>query len=302
MPSRTALLAPLSTLLLATALGTAPARAGEPAQAAQATCTFSGDLAACRESGPQPRYVLWDRQPTWAGNLMRWSYNPANQPGWIDTGTMLQLLNAAMAKWQAVCNIRFEYLGTTATPPTQKDGQNVIGWDWADGYDGYTQYWWAGATVQFSDVDMRLDPSRLSAPAQLRGLLNHELGHAIGLDHSDVSSAIMYANPYHSYAYQETLDSDDIAGCVALYGAPAAAPTASDADRVFDWAESAYASFFPSHSANASALGYTYRYYPATGLYLGTQAGRVVLHGGPYHLLDVGALSDFLALAGAAGF
>ncbi len=77
----------------------------------------------------------------------------------------------------------------------------------------------------FSDVDIRLDPAQLNAVSQLRGLVNHELGHAIGLDHSDVSSAIMFANPYNTYEYQQTLNSDDIAGCVALYGQPANNPT-----------------------------------------------------------------------------
>ena len=43
---------------------------------------------------------------------------------------------------------------------------------------------------------------------QLDGLLTHELGHAIGLAHSDVATAIMFANPYHSYQYNETLKSD----------------------------------------------------------------------------------------------
>lgn len=284
---------PTRTLLLAALLGTALAHA-DPA------CQSSGDVSACRSSGPQPRYVLWNSQPTWAGAVMRWSYNPASQPAWISTSAMLDLINAAMNKWHAVCNIRFEYLGTTSASPTLDDGYNVIGWDWAEGYAGYTRYWWGGSTPNFTDVDVRLDPAMLSSAAQLRGLVNHELGHAIGLDHSDVSTAIMYANPYHSYAYQETLNSDDIAGCVALYGAPDAA--AADADRVFNWAESAYASFFPTHAGSASALGYTYRYYAATGLYLGTRDGRVFLHGGPYQLLDVGALSDFLNRAATAGF
>jgi uncharacterized protein YraI len=46
-------------------------------------------------------------------------------------------------------------------------------------------------------------------------VLLHELGHAIGLDHSHDPNAVMYAE----YSGPRSLTDDDIAGCQSLYGA-----------------------------------------------------------------------------------
>lgn len=164
-------------------------------------------------------YVLWPNAPKWDGAVMPWYYNPNGQPATVTTESMLATINADMAKWEKACGIRFKYQGTTSAAPTSKDGWNVIGWASAKGYDGYTQYWYSN--YKFTDVDIRLDPTRLTDPTNIEAILTHELGHAVGLDHSDQSAAVMFANPYHTYNYQLTLRSDDIAGCVALYGAPA---------------------------------------------------------------------------------
>ena len=167
-------------------------------------------------------YILWPNAPKWEGAVMPWSYNPTGQPDTVSTDAMLAIINADMAKWEKVCAIHFQYQGTTTAAPTSNDGINVIGWASAKGYDAYTQYWYSN--YKFTDVDIRLDPARLTNPTYIEAILNHELGHAVGLDHSDQNESTMFANPYHTYEYQLTLRNDDAAGCAALYGAAATTP------------------------------------------------------------------------------
>ena len=70
---------------------------------------------------------------------------------------------------------------------------------------------------------------------------------------------------------------------------------------LMDWAERAYPQFFPGHQADISADPYLYRFYPATGNYVGV-AGVDVYILGPVaggSLLRVGAIGDFAALVWA---
>ncbi|MEO8368749.1 MAG: matrixin family metalloprotease [Candidatus Solibacter sp.] len=71
--------------------------------------------------------------------------------------------------------------------------------------------------------DLHLDwsePWRTGATVDLFSVVLHEVGHALGLGHSDRPGAVMY--PY--YKLTAALTDDDIAGIQALYGSRAAAP------------------------------------------------------------------------------
>ena len=68
-----------------------------------------------------------------------------------------------------------------------------------------------------------------------------------------------------------------------------------DATRLMDWAEVAYPDIFPSRRPNQSAPPFTYRFYPETGHYLGTD-GVAVFVLGPVtggQLTQVGKIDDF---------
>jgi serine protease len=89
----------------------------------------------------------------------------------------------------------------------------------------------------------------------------------------------------------------------AAVAAAAAASASSDVQRVFNWAEAAYPQYFPKPGIAGSWQQYSYRYYPATGNYLGAAGGRIVVHNGrDWVLLDVGPVAGFLAQAVQAGY
>lgn len=96
------------------------------------------------------------------------------------------------------------------------------------------------------------------------------------------------------------LSAGSLAGAGLLQGWPALAQAvASDADTVLNYAESAYAAWFPGPQANRTGGTFTYRYYPTTGNYLGVSNGRVYVLGPLFGAdpIDVGAVATFVAIA-----
>jgi serine protease len=93
------------------------------------------------------------------------------------------------------------------------------------------------------------------------------------------------------------------AGMLDAGAAVRAAAGISDTDRVFNWAETVYPQFFPKPGVAGVFSPYTYRYYAATGNYVGVANGHIYVHNGrDWNFLDVGALSSFLTQAAAAGY
>jgi hypothetical protein len=62
--------------------------------------------------------------------------------------------------------------------------------------------------------------SLVASLADLDRAATHEFGHAIGLNHSNVESAVMAGPPLTSYNFLVSPQADDIRGCRCLYGLP----------------------------------------------------------------------------------
>jgi hypothetical protein len=70
--------------------------------------------------------------------------------------------------------------------------------------------------VHINGVDHRWSIDGRAGTVDARGVLVHELGHALGLGHSDVTTATMYASGPQGLAWR-SLEKDDVDGVCALY-------------------------------------------------------------------------------------
>lgn len=266
-------------------------------------------------------YVLGNGEEHWQGGQVNWYYNPTNQPSALSTADVVALIDTATAKWAGMCNLTFNYKGTTTTYTPNIDSTwstidrvNVIGWaaltgDRA-GYDGYTKWWYASGGLM-ADADIVLNTASQtwtqSNKQSLEALITHELGHLLGLNHSNIQFAVMagdsitYNTRYNTYSFQRTLRGDDAQACAALYGA---APYA-ESNRLFNWVEvgSPYSGLFaPAVQPSATIEGYYYRFYPTTNSALGTKDGDVWYLDPNGQLINVGPISNYLGAAYGAGF
>lgn len=175
---------------------------------------------------------------THAGGTMRWHYNDANRPASITKANAIARIQASMAKWSASCRITFAYQGETSVGFSigsgNYDGVNVVGWD-ATGLSapttGVTTIAWNGSNTVI-DAEIRFNAAYGVTVSSFDSTAVHEVGHALGLQHSDVNGAVMSGPPSSSYNGMASLGSDDVAGCVRLYGAAGGAPSDTQAPSV----------------------------------------------------------------------
>lgn len=274
------------------------------------------------QSVERSQYILNRHRASHVPASVTVAYNPEGAPTEWGVPAMLDLLQQTANKWSDVCNVRITITGTTAVRPTPQkktsadvDGLHVVGWvanvpAELAGFSAYVSWWFrtsAAGIPAIVDADMVLNlarADRFTGPqgtANLAGLLAHEWGHVLGLEHSDQAQSVMFANPYHTYAFQNSLRADDAAACAQLYGP---SPHAQ-AMRVFNWAEQTFPHLFGPVGAAAGPTdgGHPTRQFPATGAALQAQGQQLFFRPAANQgFVSVGSVVDWLGTAQAAGF
>src|ERR1700736_478699 len=144
-------------------------------------------------------------------------------------------ISPAIDMWnQVMGSIQLGRVMDSSAPIASGDGLNSLsfgssffGHSFGSSTLAVTLYYYSGSTMAEGDIVFNTawawDSYRgsLRSSPDIQRVALHEMGHLLGMAHSTLNSAIMYA--YINNSYQ--LTADDIAGIQSLYGAPSGSPT-----------------------------------------------------------------------------
>ena len=131
----------------------------------------------------------------------------------------LAAVQSAAGSWSAInpSGFRLTYQGSTSVTSESRNGQNTICWEnqGASSTLATTYTWYSGGTILENDIvfNEAQNWSTSGGDYDVETVALHEMGHVVGLDHSN--SGIM--TPYYS-GIRRSVDSDARAGFVAMYG------------------------------------------------------------------------------------
>jgi hypothetical protein len=171
----------------------------------------------------------------WASSPVTFYVNPVNAD--VSQSAAVAALQAGMDVWntQSGTSFRYQYGGAATDTATAYDNRNVVFFrNVSNGSTIATTYSWWNSSNELLDSDIIFWDGGFTFftgtsgcgvvpnAAYIEDIAAHELGHALGLNHSSDTTATMY--PSYSYCSQafRTLASDDIAAAKALYPTTAA--------------------------------------------------------------------------------
>ena len=172
----------------------------------------------------------------WSSSPVTFYVNPASPD--LSSAAVIAGTQFALDVWntQGRSPFRFQYGGTAHDTATAYDNRNVVILRNASsgGALASTYSWWDGSNRLLDSDIVVWDASATlytgtsgctaSNGVYLEDVLTHELGHALGLNHSTAADATMYPSTSYCSQAMRTLASDDIAGVQALYGVSSGSP------------------------------------------------------------------------------
>jgi len=155
-------------------------------------------------------------------------YNIGALPAWLSASDMQSQILRAMSAWSSVVQVKFSASATAKLKrqidlfAASKDHGDGYPFDGKGGVLAHTFYPPPNNETIAGDLHLDLDePWRIDADVDLYSVVLHELGHALGLGHSDNPSAVMY--PY--YRRVSGLDSSDVTAIRTLYASAGSTST-----------------------------------------------------------------------------
>ena len=170
----------------------------------------SGDLT--------PKYTyLWNVPIGFRDGYVNWSYNNSREPMSLKNKGQ-QIIQNSMDVWSSYCNVKFNYLGLTSDWPMKLDGQNIFGWgETVPGVVAQTLPNHDLSEKFIIDADVLYNDRLITTEGLLFLVSLHEIGHVIGLYHSDKENTVMSGPPYTNYVSLLELSVDDVKGCQSIY-------------------------------------------------------------------------------------
>jgi len=164
-------------------------------------------------------------------NVVKLGYNPAGAPAaFANTDQFLSLLTESVQRWEKVSGIKFEILPVgnyvNDRSKTQAEWDSVVSITWVRTNESFAGR--AGPLSGTYDDRLKYHPyvdgtielrsnSNWSDSNRLIRVLVHEIGHLVGLGHSENPQSLMFANPYNRLQHPTE---DDIRAVQTLYGPP----------------------------------------------------------------------------------
>jgi hypothetical protein len=130
-------------------------------------------------------------------------------------------IDRAFAAWTAVSDaaVTFQSDGIADNMQAGQNGHNSISMTdnlFANqNFIALTTHWYDDRSGLMTEADIQLDPMASGNGYNLQQLVEHEVGHVLGLDHSAVISSVMY--PYVGRGGPSDLDSDDRVAIASMY-------------------------------------------------------------------------------------